>query len=207
MTNEFGAALDRNGYAPSIMQMIPRGRTCCCYLCGKPGHASEMDRHEPWGAANRQKSKELGLWVELHHWGCHEGPGSVHGGNGEAARQLRADAQTAAMLRYGWDREKWIEEFGKSELSEEECRRLIVVGTAVKKAADGAPVEVDLVSDPSVACDDTSPSQEEAKTGIIASAGAGTKRRVEQILDEYFPERNKPRRSAFVILDGPDLPF
>lgn len=205
MTNEFGAKLDRAGYAPSIMQQTTHGR-CCCYLCGKPAGYEKMDRHEPYGGALRQKSKELGLWVLLHHWGCHEGPGSVHAG-GDAARELRADAQRAAMLRYGWTREKWIEEFGKSELSEEECRRLIVVGTAVKKAADGAPVEVDLVSDPSVACGDTSPSQEEAKTGIIASAGAGTKRRVEQILDEYFPERNKPRRSAFVILDGPDLPF
>lgn len=205
MTNEFGVSLDRAGYAPSVMQPIRRGR-CCCYLCGKPAGGEKMDRHEPWGAANRSKSKELGLWVELHHFGCHEGPGSVHA-DGEKARELRADAQRAAMLRYGWSYEEWIRRFGKSELSEEECRRLIVVGTAVKKAADGAPVEVDLVSDPSVACGDTSPSQEEAKTGIIASAGAGTKRRVEQILDEYFSERNKPRRSAFVILDGPDLPY
>ena len=120
-TNRFGAELDRAGYAPSIMQPMPRGRATTCYLCGLSG--GPMDRHEPWGAANRQKSKELGLWVYLHHWGCHEGPGSVHS-DGAAARQLRKDAQTAAMLRYGWSLERWLEEFGKSELSAEEAEAL-----------------------------------------------------------------------------------
>ena len=133
MTNQFGAALDRAGYAPSIMQNKRPGKTFC-YLCGLPANGNHLDRHEPWGAANRQKSKELGLWVELHHWGCHEGPGSAHG-SGEVARQLRADAQRAAMLRYGWSRERWIEEFGKSELSEEECLRLIVIPKATERSA------------------------------------------------------------------------
>lgn len=136
MKNEFGAELDRAGYAPSIIQPIRPGR-CCCYLCGKPAGHEKMDRHEPYGGALRQKSKELGLWVELHHWGCHEGPGSAHD-SGEVARQLRADAQRAAMLRYGWTREKWIEEFGKSELSEEECTRLIVVPKASEDKPAGA---------------------------------------------------------------------
>ena len=33
--NEFGAELDRNGYAASIMQPA---RTVCCYVCGQPAH-------------------------------------------------------------------------------------------------------------------------------------------------------------------------
>ena len=117
MKNEYGMELDRNGYAESIMQQ----NTNVCYLCKVPTHG-KLDRHEPWGAANRQKSKALGLWVCLDHLGCHEGPGSVHD-DGQLARRLREDAQRAAMLRYGWTREKWIAEFGKSELSEEECNR------------------------------------------------------------------------------------
>ena len=200
MTNEFGATLDRAGYAPSIMQVAQHGR-CCCYLCGKPGGYEKMDRHEPWGGANRQKSKELGLWVLLHHIGCHEGPGSVHA-DGEKARELRKDAQRAAMLRYGWDRAEWIERFGKSELSEEECRRLIVVGRTIREAAEGAPVEVDGVPDPSVASGASSLSQREP------GPGAGAKSRVEQILDEYFPDRaSRVHRSAFRLIDEPELPF
>ena len=124
--NEYGAALDRAGYAPSIMQTVPRGRTCCCYLCGRPAGYNKLDRHEPWGAANRRKSMEHGLWVLLCHEGCHEGPGSVHA-DGAKARELRKDAQRAAMLRYGWSREEWIARFGKSELSEDEAKRLIVL--------------------------------------------------------------------------------
>lgn len=117
--NEFGAALDGAGYAPSIMQ---RGE--CCALCGRSWGA-KMDRHEPWGGiANREKSKALGLWVTLCHIGCHEGPGSVHD-DAALARELRKDAQRAAMLRYGWSREEWIRRFGKSELSEDEAARII----------------------------------------------------------------------------------
>lgn len=120
MKNEFGAQLDRNGYAPSIIQTSGG-----CYLCRGNG-GGKLDRHEPWGAANRQKSKEYGLWVNLCHLGCHEGPGSVHD-DAALAREQRKDAQRAAMLRYGWSREEWIARFGKSELSEEEAAHLIIL--------------------------------------------------------------------------------
>lgn len=118
MKNEFGVELSRAGYAPSIMQ-----HNECCALCGRSWGA-KLDRHEPWGAANRQKSKELGLWVTLCHFGCHEGPGSVHD-DGALARQFRKDAQRAAMLRYGWSLAEWIGRFGKSELTEAEAARII----------------------------------------------------------------------------------
>lgn len=184
MTNEFGATLDRAGYAPSILHPMQPGR-CCCYLCGRPANYEKMDRHEPYGGALRQKSKELGLWVELHHWGCHEGPGSAHD-SGAVARQLRADAQRAAMLRYGWDREKWIEEFGKSELSEEECLELNEGPGARITTAAGRP------RNDEGACE-------------VKPAGAG-KSRVEEILDEYFPNRARTR-GAFQLLPDADLPF
>lgn len=189
MTNEFGAALDRNGYAPSIMQQITRGRPCTCFLCGLPFDGAKYDRHEPWGAANRQKSKELGLWVNLHHDGCHEGPGSVHGGNGAAARQLRADAQTAAMLRYGWDREKWIKEFGKSELSEEECLELSVGQGERTATAAERPRNDEVTED--------------------KPAGAGYDReRVGKLIRELWPDHQTTfRASGFCVVDGPDLPY
>lgn len=111
--NEYGTELDRAGYAPSIMQ-----RECCCANCGRTW--GKLDRHEPWGASNRTKSKALGMWVLLCHSGCHEGPGSVHD-DGALARQFRKDAQRAAMRRYSWSREEFIRRFGKSELSEDEA--------------------------------------------------------------------------------------
>lgn len=144
MTNEFGVTMDRNGYVPSILQ---RGRRYIsvsshdgggkrgiydggerapgrCYLCGgREGYGlmERLERHEPWnGAANRSKSKALGMWVNLHRR-CHE---EAHT-DAETGRQLRADAQRAAMLRYGWSREEFLARFGKSELSEDECARLI----------------------------------------------------------------------------------
>lgn len=87
--NEYGAAVDAAGYAPSIMQ-----RGACCALCGRSWGA-KMDRHEPWGGiANREKSKALGLWVTLCHFGCHEGPGSVHA---DAALALVAARLIAAF--------------------------------------------------------------------------------------------------------------
>ena len=184
-TNDYGAELDRAGYAPSIMQPARRGHYC--YLCGLPAGREKMDRHEPFGAASRQKSKELGLWVELHHWGCHEGPDSVHGGNGAAARQLRADAQTAAMLRYGWNRERWIEEFGKSELSEEECAQLSA------PAFNTAPPTVPPV--PSEGDADKEPEGKRRKT-------------VGDVIKEIWPDcATTTKPSGFRLLPDADLPF
>ena len=198
MKNEFGVVLDRNGYAPSILQRGRRG--ICggedapghCYCCGRRegrGFLERLERHEPWGAANRQKSKALGLWVTLCRE-CHEEthrvlicrngsrprragtlddsgktsfsnpnrdsdlvrkkegadiePSAQAGGDKERAssdlgRELRADAQRAATLRYGWSREEWIERFGKSELSETEAAHIIPkdAGRGYMPVADG----------------------------------------------------------------------
>ena len=66
MKNEFGACLDKNGYAPGIVTFD----TDCCFLCG--GQDEKLDRHECFGGAMREKSKRLGLWVPLCHNRCHE---------------------------------------------------------------------------------------------------------------------------------------
>lgn len=108
--NEYGATLDRNGYAASIMQDDER-----CYLCGQYG-GDRMDRHEVFGGAFRDKSKRLGLWVLLHHDPCHVyGKHAVHQ-DAEVNRRLKAEAQQAAMEYYHWTVADFIREFGKNYL-------------------------------------------------------------------------------------------
>ena len=99
--------LDRNGYAPSIMQ-TDLGK---CFRCGRT--TGKLDRHEIYGNANRQKSKRLGLWVVLCHQDCHL--------NGAHAQKKIADAlkqagQVAAMETYHWSKEDFIREIGRNYL-------------------------------------------------------------------------------------------
>lgn len=107
MTNEYGATLDRNGYAPSIIQE-DTGR---CYLCG--ARDQKLDRHEPFNGAMRSESKALGMWVTLCHERCHQGQAHKHF---QVARQLKQEAQEAAMEEYGWTTEDFIRRFGKNWL-------------------------------------------------------------------------------------------
>ena len=113
MMNEYGERLDRNGYAPSILQMDRGGPYC--YLCLRNGSADPLNRHEVFGGAYRQKSKRLGLWVYLCHESCHQGPNGVHR-NPKLAHDLKQAAQRAAMEFYGWNVEDFIREFGKNYL-------------------------------------------------------------------------------------------
>ena len=98
-----------NGYSPSILQ----DDMTCCYLCGRRDR--KLDRHEVWGAANRNKSKRLGLWVLLCHEDCHEGSNGVHR-NAEKSRALRQEAERIALDYYGWTVQDFIREFGKNYL-------------------------------------------------------------------------------------------
>ena len=102
--NEFGAELDRNGYAKSIVQL-----GTCCFKCGAEN--GKLDRHEIWGGPFREKSKRLGLWVLLCHESCHLN--GVHQ-DAEYARRLRRYAQGMAQEEYGWSTEDFIREFGKN---------------------------------------------------------------------------------------------
>ena len=99
--------LDRNGYAPSIMQKdLTR-----CYLCGRS--SEKLDRHEPLCGAYRAKSKRYGLWVMLCHWTCHLNGAHAHG---EISQLLKQEAQQRAMDYYGLTTDEWIESFGKNYL-------------------------------------------------------------------------------------------
>ena len=105
MVNEYGAELDRNGYAPSILN---RNAVRSCQLCLKS--TADLQRHEVFHGANRQKSKEYGLWVDVCY-ACHY---RIHNGDGKLDRFLKEDSQDKAMKHYGWSADDWRKRFGKS---------------------------------------------------------------------------------------------
>ena len=115
MKNEYGAKLDANGYAQSIVQDEADES---CFFCFSNGCYDPLNRHEVFGGPFRQKSKRLGLWVSLCHYRCHqEGKGSVHK-NRETDLYLKRFAQRKAMKAYHWNTEDFIREFGKNYLED-----------------------------------------------------------------------------------------
>lgn len=100
--------IDRNGYAPSILQ-VGEG----CFLCQR--RDQKLDRHEVFGGPYRTKSKALGLWVLLCHDSCHLN--GVHK-DADLQRHMRAFAQNRAMTEYGWTVQEFRHRFGKNYLEE-----------------------------------------------------------------------------------------
>lgn len=106
MKNKFGIKLDRNGYAPSILQTEHE-----CFLTGNP---CNITRHEVFfGNDHRKKSKEYGCWIyltpELHT----QSNECVHR-NAILDRNLKIMAQERFERLYGHD--KFMEIFGKNYL-------------------------------------------------------------------------------------------
>ena len=101
--------LDRNGYAPSLLNKAEN----TCYLCGRT--SGKLDRHEVFNGAYRQKSKKLGLWVSLCHFECHLN--GVHN-NAKMNRRLKQQAQKAAMKEYGWTIDEFRNQFSKNYLED-----------------------------------------------------------------------------------------
>lgn len=103
-----GLLMDRNGYNPSIM-CTTYGR---CYLCKRYGDTA---RHEIFGASNRDKSKELGLWVNLCP-DCHQNaPYAVHKSR-STALELKRDGQAAYCRKYKKSNDEFRMLFGRSYL-------------------------------------------------------------------------------------------
>ena len=100
--------LDRNGYAPSLLQ----DDLTKCFLCGRKDR--KLDRHELWQGAYRKKSKATGMWVMLCHEDCHEGRNGVHQ-NHAKAHELRQLGQIA-LMETGWTVEDVRREFGRNYL-------------------------------------------------------------------------------------------
>ena len=105
-TNEYGAELDRNGYAPSLM----KNRTSGCHICGRKDR--RLERHEVLHGSNREKSKQLGLWIEVCD-SCHK---VIHFGNGELDKCQKREAEEIALKHYGWTQVEFIYRFGKNYL-------------------------------------------------------------------------------------------
>ena len=106
MVNEYGEELDRNGYAPSILNR----KADLCQVCQR--RMGVLQRHEVFHGSNRQKSKRYGLWINVCH-SCHY---RIHNGDGKLDRFLKEDAQKAAMEHYGWNEYVWRVVFGKNYL-------------------------------------------------------------------------------------------
>ena len=103
MTNEFGIKLDSNGYAPSVM-----GDRQGCYLCGFCG---DLARHEVFhGIANRERSKNLGCWVNLCPR-CHD---RLHKKDPKLDWDLKRHGQVQVMKHYRWSKGDFIERFGRN---------------------------------------------------------------------------------------------
>nr|DAE50976.1 MAG TPA: Recombination enhancement, RecA-dependent nuclease [Caudoviricetes sp.] len=116
MTNEYGAPLDRNGYAPSIVQADTDER---CWLCGG-GAWDGLERHEIFGGrGRREKSKRLGLWLTLCRR-CHQASPMAAHQNANTMALLHQVGQKAAMQHYGWDTNRFISEFGRNYITEDE---------------------------------------------------------------------------------------
>lgn len=109
MKNEYGAELDSNGYAPSIMpDPLPEVYYGGCYVCGVGG---DLARHEVFPGPYRTNSKRYGLWINLCPK-CHE---LVHKVGGDQ-RELKKKAQLVAENYYGWTTEEFRRHFGKNWL-------------------------------------------------------------------------------------------
>ena len=87
-----------------------------CWLCGKNGADEPLDRHHLFGGANRRKSEQLGLVVDLCHGSCHIfGERAAHRCR-ETAQALHEYGQRLAMERMGWSTADFVREFGRNYL-------------------------------------------------------------------------------------------
>ncbi len=103
--NEYGVTLDRNGYAPSIIPSVEG-----CFWCGRKD--GKLDRHEVFHGAYREKSKALGLWVNM----CHECHMRLHHKDAQIDATLKKEGQCAAMALYGWGVSEFRRRFEKNYL-------------------------------------------------------------------------------------------
>lgn len=92
-----------------------------CYLCGGYGTSLDpLDEHHVFFGALRSKSDRYGLTVYLHHNKCHIfGRDAVHV-NRATDLAIKKRAQLAAMKKYGWTEQEFINQFYKSYLSDSE---------------------------------------------------------------------------------------
>lgn len=98
--------LDKNGYAPSIMQ-----KDKYCYVSGMTN--CDLVRHEIFGGALRTKSKQLGLWVYLTPYWHNMSDKAVHFNK---ALDLRLKMEAQQKFEETHTHDEWMREIGKNYL-------------------------------------------------------------------------------------------
>ena len=96
--------LDRNGYAPSLVNW-PDNR---CFICGRSD--LPLQRHEVFHGPYRSKSKAYGCWVNI----CYECHSRVHSGANDLELRLKGLMQKKVMAANNWTVDQFREVFGKS---------------------------------------------------------------------------------------------
>lgn len=81
-----------------------------CFLCGS---VRWLERHHIFGASNRKKSEQYGLWVYLCHFCHNEPPNGVHH-NKTHMLLLKKIGQDAFQKTY--PEKNFLKEFGRNYL-------------------------------------------------------------------------------------------
>ena len=98
------------------MKSIMQSDKTHCFLCGMNANLEPLDLHHIFNKSDKKKSEQYGLMVYLHHSKCHIfGKNAVHQ-NAKVNNALKAKAQQAAMLYYGWTVDDFRNIFGKNYL-------------------------------------------------------------------------------------------
>ena len=106
-----------------------------CFLSGEYG---QLERHHIFGGPLRSKSEKYGLVVELTPWMHREGPVAAHR-CGATAQKLKAYGQRKVMIDQGWDLDRFIAEFGRNWLSDEELEE-VAEAQGIRQAPAKEPV-------------------------------------------------------------------
>ena len=97
------------------MKSILQKDKTSCYLCGGRGTSLDpLDVHHVFFGTLRSKSDKYGLTVYLHHNKCHIfGRDAVHV-NRATDLAIKKRAQIAAMKKYRWTEQDFINQFYKN---------------------------------------------------------------------------------------------
>lgn len=87
-------------------QIVP-GNGSCQY-CGRTDRP--LQRHEVYHGPFREKSKQLGAWVQI----CDECHRQLHQKDASIDMELKIWMQGNVMAKYGWTVERFRLEFGKN---------------------------------------------------------------------------------------------
>lgn len=105
-TNEYGAELDSNGYAPSILD-----NGSGCFICGSQ---QAIQRHEIYNNEDRPKCKNLGIWVHL----CEQCHTRITHKEAQERYALKVECEPKVLEYYGWTVQDFRQRFRKNYIDE-----------------------------------------------------------------------------------------